>query len=111
MAWALLPVKAPQAAKSRLAACLSGEERGEVIGMVEIQGKAWAGRDAESKPLALGLLAMGLGAAHSEARDKGAGEGKGEAIRARAVLISGEAHIPPGGREHRKVLLTQKRHV
>mgnify|MGYP000041205970 CR=1 FL=1 len=27
MAWALLPVKAPQAAKSRLAACLSGEER------------------------------------------------------------------------------------
>ena len=70
---------------------VAGEERGKVIGMVEIQGKAWAGRDAESKPLALGLLAMGLGAAHSEARDKGAGEGKGEAIRARAVLISGEA--------------------
>ena len=27
MAWALLPVKAPQGAKSRLSACLSSEER------------------------------------------------------------------------------------
>ncbi|MFZ8930997.1 MAG: hypothetical protein ACO2ZC_07095, partial [Pseudomonadales bacterium] len=36
---------------------IAGEERGEVIGMVEIQGQARARHGAESKPLALGLLA------------------------------------------------------
>jgi hypothetical protein len=54
---------------------VAGKKRREVVRVVEIQSEARARDQVEAASLALGLLAMGLGAADPKARGKGAREG------------------------------------